>query len=264
VHATSKKYYFQNSIVDDEKMPVAFIIFGTTPGIVLGFCDMPGEKGGFWYTIQEILGKGSEEVIHHKVLAEQVTYRFIDEEVGKESNNEDKEWLVGIGKYPGTKIWCVKGESLDLNNENNDNDSKDNDNDDEDINGKNDQSTKSSTIKSLPENTQGEFEIDNTYIILHSTKDNKPSEPESESLLHNIYLWIGSKSTNKDYDAIMAKVNDLDHHLNSEYSSEDTASTTTPSTIQHLTKQFYESDSFLKCFPHKGTHTGTIMYIDNT
>jgi hypothetical protein len=53
-------------------------------GIILGFCDIPGEDSEFWYSVQEI-GDGREGgerrgVVHHQVFPRQVTHRFVDEE----------------------------------------------------------------------------------------------------------------------------------------------------------------------------------------
>jgi gelsolin len=59
-----------------------------------------------------------------------------------------------------------------------------------------------------PKETYGQFYDGDSYIILHTRKDNK-----SEALIHNAYMWIGEFSSQDEYGTAAYKIVELDDFL---------------------------------------------------
>jgi len=131
-------------------------------------------------------------------------------ETQKAADNIDVNW-DSFGKEVGTKIWRIE---------------------DKHENG---------VTRILPwtERLYGQFFAGENYIIL-STAQAK-SDNEEDSLLFDIYIWVGSESTKDEYDAIVYKICELDGLLGN-------------NAILHREVQHYESNTFLNLFTGKRVH----------
>ena len=91
-------------------------------------------------------------------------------------------------------------------------------------------------IKDWPMKQYGQFHRGDSYIVLSTTKS-------GDKLLHDVYFWIGSESSQDEYGVAAYKAVELDELLGGE-------------PVQHREVEGKESVGFAKCFP-KG-----ITYIE--
>eukprot|EP00511_Aplanochytrium_stocchinoi_P002166 CAMPEP_0204830210 /NCGR_PEP_ID=MMETSP1346-20131115/8399_1 /ASSEMBLY_ACC=CAM_ASM_000771 /TAXON_ID=215587 /ORGANISM="Aplanochytrium stocchinoi, Strain GSBS06" /LENGTH=380 /DNA_ID=CAMNT_0051960363 /DNA_START=101 /DNA_END=1244 /DNA_ORIENTATION=- len=84
-----------------------------------------------------------------------------------------------------------------------------------------------------PKSKYGAFHEGDSYVVLHVYK----KSPTSDSLLYDIFFWIGADSTADEYGTAAYKTVELDHFLNDK-------------AIQHREVQEHESDMFLELFPN--------------
>lgn len=94
-------------------------------------------------------------------------------------------------------------------------------------------------INHWPEERYGEFYNGDSYIVLHTQKEDE----DSEKLVYDIYFWIGSESSQDEYGVAAYKAVELDDLLGD-------------APIQHREVQHFESEQFMKCFPE------SIKYLD--
>mmetsp|Transcript_12260 Transcript_12260/g.27036 ORF Transcript_12260/g.27036 Transcript_12260/m.27036 type:complete len:379 (+) Transcript_12260:224-1360(+) len=121
---------------------------------------------------------------------------------------------VGAGEKVGIQIWRVENKRDDAGNPD-------------------------FGINKWPEAKYGEFFNGDSYIVLHTAKD----EEDSEKLVYDIYFWIGSASSQDEYGVAAYKANELDDLLGD-------------APIQHREVEGIESEEFMALFP-KG-----IKYLD--
>jgi hypothetical protein len=95
-------------------------------------------------------------------------------------------------------------------------------------------------INPWPVSQYGRFHTGDSYIILHTMKDD--SSPSS-SFIYDLYFWIGSESTQDEYGVAAYKACELDDLLGD-------------APVQYREVQYYESDKFVSIFP-----SGTIVYL---
>lgn len=113
----------------------------------------------------------------------------------------------GVGMEIGIKIWRVEN--------------------------KNENGVAKFGINPWPMNLYGDFYTGDSYIVLSTSKD------DSESLLYDIFFWIGSESSTDEYGVAAYKANELDDLLGD-------------APVQHREVQYNESNQFMSLFDRQG------------
>jgi len=128
----------------------------------------------------------------------------------------EAEW-EGVGTDVGLKIWRVENKHED--------------------------GVANFGINAWPLKLYGQFYTGDSYIVLSTT-----TEKGEDTLLFDIYFWIGSESSQDEYGVVAYKACELDELLRD-------------AAIQHREVQFHESDQFLDLFKDRNLNM-SINYLD--
>ena len=122
----------------------------------------------------------------------------------------DFNWTDDVGSEPGIRIWRVE-------------------------NHRTDDDVADFGISPWPTNEYGSFHRGDSYIVLLTAVD--PTNGGGDKLLHDIYFWIGSESSQDEYGVAAYKTVELDDLLHGE-------------PMQHREVEGMESSDFVDCFPN--------------
>ncbi|KAL7548222.1 hypothetical protein ACHAWF_011523 [Thalassiosira exigua] len=115
-------------------------------------------------------------------------------------------WDESVGSAPGVEIWRVENKRAESG-------------------------APDFGIAPWPKERRGQFHRGDSYVVLETAKD-----PAGDKLLHDVYFWIGSQSTQDEYGVAAYKVVELDELLGGE-------------PVQHREVEGRESRGFAGCFP---------------
>jgi|EP00161_Ancyromonas_sigmoides_P016596 gelsolin len=133
----------------------------------------------------------------------------IDRKVKEASAGEEDAWK-GCGEGPALRVWRIE----------------------------------QFKVVEWPEKRHGEFHSGDSYIVLHSrhVKEDGSDGGENDPLAHDVYFWIGSKSSQDEYGTAAYKTVEVDTFL------KDAA-------VQHRELERSESEAFLDLF------SGSVRYL---
>jgi hypothetical protein len=130
-----------------------------------------------------------------------------DKAARKAAAKMEFRWQDGVGSFPGVEIWRVENRRTEDDNPD-------------------------FGISPWPAKKYGQFHRGDSYIVLSTTED----PDNSDKFWHNIYFWIGSKSTADEYGVAAYKAVELDEMLGG-------------GPMQHQEVEGRESKGFANCFP---------------
>ena len=97
----------------------------------------------------------------------------------------------------------------------------------------------------VPKDKYGQFFDGDSYIVLHSWKMGSKDQPESQKLGHDIFFWLGSKTSQDEAGTAAYKTVELDEFLHG-------------AATQHREIQASPSDEFVALFPRLTVRRGGI------